>query len=222
LEPVAEAIARGVRVDLFLRAMNHRDGHRRDAALLHRLGVHILADDLTHAKAAVADNRAGVLFSANFDAQHGLDAGSGIEVGARLDGTPALSHLVTYLDHASACAKSEFVDTPTGRDMDARLDQPWQTRWPLDHNLRVDADNPTWHALSAINDIVLWHRESPNRIVLTSGSRAFALTNGSPHRPQLALLSTPTPTAAALSEQWWKSHRDRGKGHGYCPAVLRR
>jgi hypothetical protein len=65
LGPVAKAIARSVQVDLLLRGMNHRDRHRADAGLLHAMGVRVLADDLNHVKAVVADGHAGMLFSAN-------------------------------------------------------------------------------------------------------------------------------------------------------------
>jgi hypothetical protein len=58
---VAAAIARGVRVRMFVRAMNDRDRHRRQAGLLPDLGVELVADDLNHAKAAVADGERGLL-----------------------------------------------------------------------------------------------------------------------------------------------------------------
>lgn len=98
---------------MLVRALNHRDRHRQDAAGMHDLGVRLLADHYNHAKAAVADNGAkGALFSANFDSEHGLDPGSGLETGARLDGTAALSNLTRYLRHALANADHEFVRCP--------------------------------------------------------------------------------------------------------------
>jgi len=129
--PVAKAIEKGVQVELLLRAQNRRDRHRRDAGLLHRLGVRVVADDLNHAKAVIADDRAAVLFSANFDADHGLDPG-GIEVGARLDSTPALPEMIHYFDHATATATREYIAVPhrSNYTTDSPRNGSAPGRWP--------------------------------------------------------------------------------------------
>jgi phosphatidylserine/phosphatidylglycerophosphate/cardiolipin synthase-like enzyme len=209
LNPVAEAVARGVEVTMLVRALNHRDRHREDAAGLHDLGVRLFADRYNHAKAVVADNGSkGALFSANFDAEHGLDPGSGLEIGARLDGTAALSDLTCYLRHALANADHEFVRRPLQRQVsDAKIFGASQV-WPLPTELRVQATPEHWRALAseAIQGPALWTRQN-NAIDLIVGEQAWTLNqtrNGltrlSPH-----YLKQPTPANRSL---------------GYCPAVL--
>jgi phosphatidylserine/phosphatidylglycerophosphate/cardiolipin synthase-like enzyme len=73
LTPIERAIrAHHIQVSLLVRARNNHPQTRHGATALAKLGVHLHADSLTHAKAAIADERHGALFSANFDADHGL------------------------------------------------------------------------------------------------------------------------------------------------------
>ncbi|MEV3921142.1 phospholipase D-like domain-containing protein [Actinomadura coerulea] len=193
LDPVAKAMARGVEVTMLVRALNHRDRHRRDAAELHDLGVRLVADRYNHAKAVVADNGAmGALFSANFDAFHGLDPGSGLEIGARLDGTPALSALTRYLRHTLTNADHEFVRRPLQRQVNEAKIFGASRAWPLPAELRVRAAPEDWCALAhaATQGPAFWARQN-NTIELIAGQQAWPLHqthNGQsrlgPHHPK--------------------------------------
>jgi phosphatidylserine/phosphatidylglycerophosphate/cardiolipin synthase-like enzyme len=224
IEPVARAIERGVHVNLLLRAMNKRDRHRHDAAQLHQLGVRVLADDHNHAKAAVADNRAGVLFSANFDAEHGLDPGSGIEIGARLDGTTALLELTRYLDHALTCATREYVHQPTARQMHDRLDERWQHPWPWGDHIRVQAEPNTWARLTAAahDGPVLWRKEPGQPLELLAGIQRFHLQSVNNNIHHLQTCPEANQDSSDLINDWWRRPSEHRYNHGYCPAILHR
>jgi len=192
--PVAKAIEKGVQVELLLRAQNRRDRHRRDAGLLHRLGVRVVADDLNHAKAVIADDRAAVLFSANFDADHGLDTG-GIEVGARLDSTSALPQMRHYFDHAiaTATATREYIDHPTSQQLHERLAEKWQRPWPLANRINVQPQQDAWERLTdgTQNGPVLWRREPGQAVELLAGVERFQLAPAKNSKPTCKPGSTP-------------------------------
>jgi hypothetical protein len=209
LKPVAKAVARGVEVTMLVRALNHRDRNRRDAAELHDMGVRLLADRYNHAKAAVADNGAkGALFSANFDAEHGLDPGSGLEIGARLDGTAALSDLTRYLRHALANADHEFIRRPLQRQVNDAKIFGASHAWPLPPELRVRAAPEDWRALAreAIQGPALWAHQN-NAIDLIVGEQAWRLHRTGNGQTRLGTQHPKQPTPANRSP-------------GYCPAVL--
>jgi hypothetical protein len=86
---------------------NNMGAHRTDAAVLADLGVRIDADQLNHAKGVIADDAHGALFSANFDAAHGLL--DGVEAGVRLDGQPALAEAGRFFRHAMEHADLEYA-----------------------------------------------------------------------------------------------------------------
>jgi hypothetical protein len=194
---------------MLVRALNHRDRHRRDATALHDLGVRLLADRYNHAKAAVADNGAkGALFSANFDAEHGLDPGSGLEIGARLDGTAALPDLTRYLRHALANADHEFVRRPLQRQIDEAKIFGASRAWPLPAELRIRAAPEDWQALAreATHGPALWIDQS-NAIELIVGDRAWTLHQAGNGQTSLGPQQPKQPNVA-------------DKSSGYCPAIL--
>jgi phosphatidylserine/phosphatidylglycerophosphate/cardiolipin synthase-like enzyme len=223
INPVAKAIARGVQVDMFVRAKNERERHRRDAGLLHQLGVRIVADDLNHAKAVIADDQQGALFSANFDAEHGLDAGSGIEVGARLDGTPALDELARYLQHAMNNATRLYVQAPTSRQLHDTLAEDWQQSWPLPAEVTVHASPGTWKQLATQNhtEPVLWAQQRDGAIELLSDTSRLLLEARADREYQLTALPPAGKPAHEELAQWWRQ-RSTTTPHGYCPAVFNR
>jgi phosphatidylserine/phosphatidylglycerophosphate/cardiolipin synthase-like enzyme len=109
------------RMELLVRARNNHTRTRRGAAALAELGVVVHADSLTHAKATIADDEYGALFSANFDA----------EVGVRLRAGPSLREATRHLRHAVAHADLTFAPNPTQRELDERLGAWWRTAWPF-------------------------------------------------------------------------------------------
>jgi phosphatidylserine/phosphatidylglycerophosphate/cardiolipin synthase-like enzyme len=109
--PLRAAIARGVEVRMLLRNRPGAD-HLSDARALQDLGVRLFPCSRNHAKGVIADRERGALFSANFDAAHGLT--SGIELGVRLDGTPALQEALRFFEHA--IAEHDFDLPPAASD----------------------------------------------------------------------------------------------------------
>jgi hypothetical protein len=223
LEPVAEAIGRGVGVKLLVRALNDRDRHRRQAGLFHDLGVQVVADDANHAKAAVADDARGLLFSANFDADFGLDPGAGIEVGARLDATPALGELARYLRHAMACASRTYVPRPTAHQLNDGLTADSPPRWPLDESIAVHCDQETWHAFRAATQQgpVIWTRRATEPIELLAGDLRLRLRrDGSSFHLELRghLRRSAAQDLGLLARG---SPREGEAQHGVCTASIR-
>jgi phosphatidylserine/phosphatidylglycerophosphate/cardiolipin synthase-like enzyme len=223
VNPLAEAIARGVRVEMLVRAGNDGERHRRDAGLLRELGVHLVADDLNHANAAIADDRHGVLFSAPFDADRGLDAGGGIEVAARLDGTDALPGLAGYLRHALDTATREYVHRPTARRLNEELGASWQHRWPLPGEITVRADPRVWHRLvdESRPEPVLWTRPPGRPVELCLGRTRIALRQQRNTEYHVVELDRAGGTPGEELDRWWRTPDADGE-RGYCPAVLRR
>lgn len=222
LGPVAKAVARGVRVKMFLRALNHRDRHRRQAGHFYDLGVHLVADDLNHAKAAVADGVHGMLFSANFDADHGLIPGSGIEVGARLDGTPALPELVRYLDHAMECASRLYSPTPTTRQLHDGLAARWQSPWPHGDDLHVRcSDQLRREVVEHLQQgPALWTRKANTSTEIAVGGLRFTLRSGDGATPELVRSGTAERSTTQELAQWMRTASGEGD-RGFCPARFR-
>ncbi|NUR95269.1 MAG: phosphatidylserine/phosphatidylglycerophosphate/cardiolipin synthase family protein, partial [Kribbellaceae bacterium] len=157
LNPLHGAITdHGVDVRLLVRARNNVAAHRADVAALADLGVKIFGDSDTHAKGAIADGRHGALFSANFDADHGLL--DGVEVGVRLDGRPALAEAHRYFAHAMSHADLSFTSRPTQRELDRGLGARWHRRWPFEQRIKVACSDADWDRLvaTATTGPVLW------------------------------------------------------------------
>jgi phosphatidylserine/phosphatidylglycerophosphate/cardiolipin synthase-like enzyme len=231
LDPLERALeTHPLDVSLLVRARNNVPAHRRDAGALADLGVSIHADSLNHAKAAIADDRHGALFSANFDAQHGLL--SGVEVGVRLDGQPALTEAVRYFGHAIANADLAFVARPTQREMDERLGAGWRSRWPFETYVDVTASQPIWERFrsAAASAPVLYTCEAKEKIRLYAGEGQWTLGQRNAGGARLLeQADTPDGTSAAKLLSSWLSP-PRGKRldggqrlrRGFCPATIRR
>jgi PLD-like domain len=219
INPLLDAIGRGVEVEMLVRAMNERDRHRRDAGLLTDLGVRIVADEANHAKAAVADDRHGVLFTPDFDAEGGLDAGNGLELAARLDGTPALPALARYLRHALDNATRHYLPKPTSRQLHDDLGTRWQHRWPLSFEIAVAAEARVWRQLRAeAREPVLWTRQPGQHVELLAGDSRLRLRPSGGAVYHLEELPAPETPARERLARWWRTPPDGECG--YCPAVL--
>jgi phosphatidylserine/phosphatidylglycerophosphate/cardiolipin synthase-like enzyme len=150
LDHVASAIDRGVHVRLLLRGRNNVPAHSADAAALAALGVELYPCRLNHAKGVIADRTRGALFSANFDASHGLDRD--VELGMRLDGTPALGEALRYFEHAIAEHDLDYVRDPAGALLAERLHSYQVDRWPLAVTADVVAEDHDWARLVELRD----------------------------------------------------------------------
>lgn len=135
IQPLRDALARGVSVRLFVRQQNSNPSQRADLRCLSDMGVEVFGDLRNHAKGVVADGTYGALFSCNFDAAHGLD--SGVEVGVRLDGRPVLKDLEQYLDHAIRNADAHYVRNPTLEELDGKLAARWCKPWPWPREIQI-------------------------------------------------------------------------------------
>jgi phosphatidylserine/phosphatidylglycerophosphate/cardiolipin synthase-like enzyme len=224
IEPLASAIGRGVAATMLVRAHNGRDRHRADANQLCQLGVRLVADDLNHAKAVIADNEHAAVFSANFDAHHGLDAGSGIEVGARLDHTSALPELSRYLQHAIDSATYEYQMQPTQRQVNHPSIRHGMQRWPLATTINVEAELALWEQLKA--DVragpVIWTQQTGEPVTLFAGRGRWRLQPRTVDHYHLRRLPTADISAQEQFEQWRQRRSVTEDNYGYCPAVLNR
>lgn len=127
-EEIQRAIKRGANVRLFVRQRNAWPDQMLDVVAAHDMGVAIHGDLHNHAKVAIADSDEAVVFSANFDAKHGLD--SGVEVGFHVTDEPTVCEVRRFIDHAICHAATTFVRNPTVAELDsgplaARWCKPW-------------------------------------------------------------------------------------------------
>ncbi|MFF5113593.1 phosphatidylserine/phosphatidylglycerophosphate/cardiolipin synthase family protein [Streptosporangium sp. NPDC000509] len=229
LGPLERAMRRRpLQVDLLCRGRNNMAAHRADATALADLGVRVHADSRNHAKGVIADGGKGALFSANFDAAHGLL--DGVETGVRLDGQTALAEAVRYFTHAMAEADLSFARRPTQKEMNDRLAAGWRKPWPLETTLGIDCAESVWREFSAAvrKPPVLYTRERGGRLLLHAGEAVWELSQPRDRKTwRLAPLPEETsPGAGALLGNWLSRPRTRGtsdpEARGICPAVLER
>lgn len=240
IEPLTTALRDGeVAASLLCRGRNNMAAHRRDAAALADLGIRIYADQLNHAKGVIADDAHGALFSANFDAAHGLL--DGVEAGVRLDGQPALMEASRFFRHAMEHADLEYARHPTAAQLDAGLAARWRVPWPYGKRLQVTATAAHWQRFraDAVAGPVLYVLDktaagkSRAEVRLYAGAGQWLL---SPPRTDgtrdLTLADAAgqqaSRDAADLLEQWLtaprrgRNERASNQARGFCPAVVER
>lgn len=132
---IVSAARRGVEVSMFVRQRNAWPSQCEELNYLHSEGVHIYADLRNHAKVAIADGLEAVLFSANFDAKHGLN--SGVEVGYRLSDANEIRQLTAYIEHAIEYADTKYLKNPTLSELDGLLAARWCSAWNMDKEAEV-------------------------------------------------------------------------------------
>ena len=220
LDPIREAVGRGVRVMLLIRPRRNLARHLAEATELAQAGVEVYGDTRTHVKAAIADDRHGALFSANFDFEHGLT--SGVEVGCRLDGTPALADAARYLRHAIEQATLVYAVRPTHRDLAERLDADWQARWPLGERVEVEAPAEERAALAqaAEQGPVLFTIPAHGPLELHAGSRQWRLTPGVLDRYELTRSASGGGTDSRGILARWLTTPSGGGRRGVCATLI--
>lgn len=231
-DPIRRALRRGVRVRLLLRSRN-LTATRSTVGLLSEWGVSIHGDDKTHAKCAIADRRHGALFSANFDAEHGIYRG--VEVGMRLDGEPALTDAADFFDHCIACAPQRLARGPSAADAARSLVAPRLSAWPLAPHVTVACSDQAWSALRATRGPVLYTmRQSVGEDVVLhadGGTWILAAPRGASDRWRLQRSQRPASAQPdrppALLDSWLQPGRrasfdDPYRDHrvGLCAATL--
>lgn len=195
--------------------------------------MNICADSLNHAKGVIADDEHGALFSANFDAEHGLR--DGVEMGVRLDGQPALAEAARFYWHAIANADREFARRPTQRQMDQQLAIGWRRPWPFEMEIRVTSAPETWRRFRAATSAppVLYSLEPHGDVRLYAGEGQWLLSRPGDHGLHHLIPAETTPSwadenspqqSADMLEFWLsppRRTRDRkSPRRGFCPAIL--
>jgi phosphatidylserine/phosphatidylglycerophosphate/cardiolipin synthase-like enzyme len=224
---IKQAVDRGVAVRLLIRQRNAWPDQMNDLLVLDDMGVEIHADTRNHAKVAVADRSHGVIFSANLDANHGLD--SGVEVGVRLDDPHALSHLNDYLEHMFTNANTTFVRNPTIGELDGQLAARWCKKWPLRFGNRIMAPQEIakietfLHA--AEKGLCLYERTGDEDEVLLYAEDTSAVLAGANTAEEMRIIRVEESTPAIQRlQEWLCSVRRRQSGkpsrRGFCPASI--
>lgn len=219
-EPVRRAVERGVRVRMLLRGRNHADAARAEASAFAETGVEIYPDQLTHAKAAIADGRCGAVFSANFLTYQGLIGG--VEVGMRLDETQALAEAARYYEHVMAEADLRFVRNPRLGELARSLYAKALSPWPLPPTIEVVADRPAWERLAEQHGVVLYEQPSAGPVRLYSGRDRWKLEAVEGWRwLELEARGGKGRRASDVFEAWLTGDRTpEGVQRGLCPATL--
>jgi hypothetical protein len=216
LDPVRAAVDRGVDVRLLLRGRNIGDVTRREAATFADAGVRIVPDRLNHAKGVITEAVRGALFSANFVPHMGLLGG--VEVGMRLDDTPALAEASRYFAHAMAEADMDFVRDPTVAELATGMSAESLTTWPHPAPLDVTTRPADWSALAASTDFALYEAESAQRLTIHCARRRWQLVRKNDRwsaRPPLGSVrcasSSPSSPATSIttSRCWLRISRPR-------------
>lgn len=223
LDPLRRAItSHDVDVRLLVRGRNNKAAHRADTAALADLGVAIYGDSDTHAKGVLADGKYGALFSANFDAEHGMFGG--VEVGVRLDGRPALMEAHRYFQHAIAHADLRFAARPTQRELDRGLGARWRRRWPFGERISVSCTDTDWQTLvtAATTGPVLWEDADGIRVYVSDVVATLRPVAQAHFRMTAERAMTDADTRL---QKWFGERHMPGETwprRGCCPAVLRR
>jgi len=220
LDPIRTAVTRGVRVKLLVRPRRNLPRHLAEASELAKSGVEIYGDQRTHVKAAIADGRHGALFSANFDFEHGLT--SGVEVGCRLDGTPALADATRYLRHANDQANLVYAVGPTHQDLDERLDADGRVPWPLGKRVDVMAarEEQTALAAAAAQWPVLFTIRSADELELHAGSQQWRLARREQDRYELSRTASGGGSDSGSMLTRWLATPSTGSRRGICATLI--
>jgi phosphatidylserine/phosphatidylglycerophosphate/cardiolipin synthase-like enzyme len=221
LDPLRQAITdHRLDVRLLVRGRNNIAEHRADATALAKLGVTVHADSDTHAKGVIADGRYGALFSANFEAEHGLLGG--VEAGVCLDNRPSLVEAHRYFRHAMDHANLRFEPSPDQHTLDSALAARWRHRWRHGQRLTITATDADWTAFASASGTapVLW--EDHERLRLYAADLVGTLTPQDGERYRLTVQQTGTDATTRL--QHWFDERPHDSTprirRGFCPAQL--
>lgn len=218
IDPIEKAIRRGVKTRLFIRQRNAFPRQSSELECLHDLGVEVLGDLRNHAKAVIADGKHAVVFSANFDAQHGLD--SGVEVGVYLpSGTKVVTAVDRYLQHAIENADVRYVRNPSQADLDGILAARWCSPCLLPKKLTVKCSPSDWLTFREATESgpVLFEITGNDPCRLIAGDNEFHLVqDGSAHRLQPRSASA---SSAETLRTWLGSARQKRQDEvkrGFC------
>ncbi len=218
LDPLEQALNRGVRARMLIRQQNGRPDQRRELAVLHDMGVAVHGDSRNHAKVVLADGKRGVLFSANFDAQHGLD--SGVEVGVLLPNEKVCQDVERYIEHAVAHAETGFARNPTLAELDGHLVAHWCKKCQLPAVLSVQASQQEWEDLASATSsgAVLYEQRDEHSWHLYAGERVIELE---PSEGGFGAKVEPASASAADRLEGWCRRPARDTlARGFCSSTF--
>jgi hypothetical protein len=149
---------------------------------------------------------------------------SGVELGTRLDGRPALAEARRYFRHAMEHADLSFVPAPTQRELDQGLGARWRRPWPHGARLTVSAMDADWRRLvdAAVTGPVLW--EEDKELQLYVKDVVATLRPARLAQFQLTVAES-RPNAATRLRDWYAERPGSGNARpkrGCCPAVMTR
>ena len=177
IHPLKRAVERGVKIAMLARRRNPSPISRDNLRLLANLGIELFGDKTNHAKGAIADGQAGLMFSANFDLNCGLT--TGVEMGMVLDHSTALEDFHRYLTFAMKRASDVFVPAPSHADLNNRLSSNNKISWPWEKSLLVNAETECWKQFAeavAKGPVLFRITDDESRLVLLAGHELFHLT----------------------------------------------
>ncbi|MFO0761829.1 MAG: phospholipase D-like domain-containing protein [Byssovorax sp.] len=208
------------RVRLLVRARNHLPSHRRDAAEFAELGCTVLADGVNHAKCVIADGKEAVLFSANFDAKHGLT--SGVEAGVRLVEPRLVRGATTFFEMLLRAAPMKLELSPSHRTLQM-LAASWARPWPDGSPVNVRVSDADWKALTSLEPglPVLFEQGTDGRTTLFAGRNVLFLegsTGTSPARIERGPAGG--VDSAATLETWMVAKTPGAWARGFCAATF--
>lgn len=210
----------GGRVRLLVRARNQFASHRRDAEELAALGCVVLGDRVNHAKCVIADDKEAVLFSANFDAEHGLT--SGVEAGVRLVEPPLVRRATMFFNGLLQAAPMTLAVSPSHTALQA-LAAGWIHPWPEQATVRLRASDADWNTFIDLGAgrPMLFEQGTDGRLVLITGRAVFFLlrVSGEAHARLEPGPSAGTDSSSVL-EKWLEAKQPSPARRGICPAVF--
>lgn len=223
LSRLARAVQRGVRVQLLTRIRNPRRASRESLRRLTAVGVEVRGDSTNHAKFIIADRKAGALFSANLDAEHGLT--SGIEVGAAVNGEDAAA-LAAYFDEAfDGFASAPFVDGPTHADMNQHLRARFRRPWETGRAVSVRCDRKTWEnfrkAADAGHPMLFQENGDVLRLHVAVESFEVSTSEGSMKRSPRGKDHPAGRHSGELLDQWMSDRAEPSEARGIFAGTIR-
>lgn len=210
IDGILSAVSRGVRVRFFVRQRNAYADQRRELEYLFNQGVEIFGDTRNHAKVAIGDDSDAVLFSANFDAKHGLV--SGVEVGYRLSDSGQIGNLIRYIEHAIENADTNYVFRPTLGELDGGLAARWCEKWKYQTVLKVSgmADHLNKYRHAPIVPPVLYEERIDGVIDLRIGDCVISGRVSGDRLIELKSTGNQDEDSSLKLEDWLGSVRQKG------------
>lgn len=187
---------------LLLRAQNHVPSQRHDAEAFAALGCSVFADEGNHAKCVIADNTEAVLFSANFDAQHGLT--SGVETGMRLVEPRLVRQARAFFEGLLRAAPARLVVSPSHQVLQT-LEAKWISPWSGPLTVPVVVSDPHWKALTGTGakQPILFEHDADGQTVIIAGHGRYLLHDGDAHgRRRLEFTGEETKDSSTIFEEW--------------------